>query len=1079
MKRILSFLVAVIWGSLQLFAQQGLITGRVVDETGAPMPGVNVTVQGTSTGTITDPEGQYSLPGVSMGDNIQFSFVGMESQTVEVTSLDQIINVTLATSEIGLDEVIVVGYGEQKKESLVGAIGTAQGDEIRSQGNVTNLKDALTGVIPGMSVMSTSGLPGGGDDRVYRETEILIRGKNTWNDASPLILVDGIERDIEDIDINDVENISVLKDASATAVFGVKGGNGVILITTKRGVEGKAQFSLEGEYSMETWSKIVEPASLVDAIDAFNYAVERTRRIDGSAGLNYYYSDEVIGYYRDGTYPYAYPNNDWLDIIFRDFTQSYRINGSVRGGTERLKYFANAGYNHVGDLFNGTDEGRGYQPGYSYDRINIRSNFDVKLTGTTNLKVNVYGIQTFQNSIPGYRLNSIYDAISGYPPNAMVPIYEDGVYGARNYALNAYNPLYRLNTSGLQAQNTTTINMDYTLEQDLKFITPGLKVSAKLAYDNRFEATGLEVRDDGVLTKTIDPDFYLNGGYYDDEEGVYRLANGEPTEMLFPTTVWDVGGGGATGSGFGWIEQPTTFDAATGRAGDTRRNIYYEVRLNYARSFGVHDLTGTAVFSRQEEVEGSNWPGKREDWIGRVTYNYDRRYFLEVNGAYNGSEKFGPGYKFDLFPSVGGSWMISNEPFVRNASIEWLERLKVRYSWGLVGNDRVNAGGQWPYVTVWELFTNAIDDQGGNNDTPTVIEESRFGYPYSDYEGYLRTSEGTPGNPDLRWETARKQNLGLDIGVFRNKISVAVDLWNEYRYDMLIAANQRQVPSVSGVPNFAAANLGEAKSRGMEFEVTYRNTVANVFNYWVKANWSVARSEVIFKEDPPLTPSYRAEEGFPLNQTRTSISSGIINSWDELYSTSGSSTGGQNEQRMPGDVALIDFDADGLYESSDDVVPYGYPVYPQNNYGISLGGDYRGLDFSIQFVGAYNVTRNISDSKFSFERAFIPDYLLDRSWTYNQTDPDYPAISRGSKWDPVGHYQRYDGSFFRIQSAQIAYSLPANWSRKVGMTNIQFYVNGRNLWMWSLMPDDGVGANHDLKNYPTKKQVNFGARIQF
>lgn len=1078
MKKFLFFISFVLWGTLTIYAQTGIVTGIVRDgETGELMPGVNVSIEGKTIGTITNADGEFSLDGVSVGDFILFSFVGMEHQTIEVTSLTQEMEVTMQSSTVGLDEVVVVGYGEQKKESVVGAIGVAQADDIRTTGNVTNLRDALTGQIPGMAVLATSGLAGGGDSRVYRETEILIRGKNTWNNSSPLILVDGVEREIDDIDINEVASISVLKDASATAVFGVKGGNGVILITTKRGEAGKAQFTVEGEYSLETWSKIVQPAELLDAIDAFNYAVERTRRIDGSSGLNYYYSDEEIGYYRDNTYPYAYPNNDWLDIIFKDFAQSYRLNGSVRGGTDRLKYFANAGYNHVGDLFNGQDIGRGYQPGYRYDRINIRSNFDVKLSNTTNLKVNVYGIQTFQSSLPGYRLNSIYDAISAYPPNSLVPIYEDGVYGATNDFLQSFNPLYRMNTSGLQSSNSTTINMDYTLEQDLKFITPGLKLSAKLAYDNRFEEEGLEVRDDGILTKTISRDFYLNGGYYDSDEGIYKLANGEPANMAFPTTIWDVGGGGAVNAGFGWIEQPVSYNAASGRAGATRRNLYYETRLNYARTFGAHDVTGTAVFSRQEEVRGSNWPGKREDYVGRLTYNYDRRYFLEVNGAYNGSEKFGPGYKFDLFPSVGGSWMITNEPFVRDAAIDWLERFKIRYSWGLVGNDRVNAGGQWPYFTVWELFSNAIDGRGNN--TPTIIEDSRFGYPYSDYDEYIRTSEGTPGNPDLRWETARKQNLGVDIGLLNNRISMSVDLWDEYRYDMLIAADQRQVPSVSGVPAFAAANLGEAASRGMEFEVIFRNSISNVLNYWAKANWSVARSEIIFKEDPPLTPSYRAQQGFPLNQTRTSMASGILESWDDLYSTPGSSTGGQNEQRMPGDVALIDFDADGQYESSDDVVPYGYPVYPQNNYGMSLGADYRGFEFSIQFVGAYNVTRNISDSKFNYERAFIPYYLLDRTWTYNQVDPDYPALSRGSKWDPTGHYQRYDGSFLRIQSAQVAYSLPDNWTNRIGIARIQVYVNGRNLWMWSIMPDDGVGANHDLKNYPTKKQVNFGLRVQF
>ena len=389
MKKIFFILISVMLGSLQLFAQQGLITGTVQDETGAPMPGVNVTIEGEQIGTITNAEGKFSLPGISIGNRIVFSFVGMEPENIEVTSLDQVMNVILVTSTVGLDEVVIVGYGEQKKESVVGAIGVAKSEDIRSQGNVSNLKDALTGVIPGLTVMATSGLAGGGTSNITRETELLIRGRTTWNDASPLILVDGVERDMNDIDINEVESISVLKDASATAVFGVKGGNGVILITTKRGETGKAEFTLEGEYSMETWSKIVEPANLLDAINGFNYAVERTRRIDQSGRLGNYYSDEVIGYYRDNTYPYAYPNNDWIDIAFKDFAQSYRINGSVRGGTDKLKYFANAGFNHIDDLFNGTDEGQGYQPGYNYDRINIRSNFDVKLTGTTNLKVNI------------------------------------------------------------------------------------------------------------------------------------------------------------------------------------------------------------------------------------------------------------------------------------------------------------------------------------------------------------------------------------------------------------------------------------------------------------------------------------------------------------------------------------------------------------------------------------------------------------------------------------------------------------------------------------------------------------------
>ncbi|HEC43342.1 MAG TPA: SusC/RagA family TonB-linked outer membrane protein [Bacteroides sp.] len=952
MKKILSIICFIVWGSVQLFAQEGRITGTVLEETGELIIGVNVTIQGTTSGTITNVDGEFSLPGVSIGDVIVFSFVGMESQNIEVTSLNQVMTVTLVSSNIGLDEVIVIGYGQQKKESVVGAIGVAKAADLRAQGNVSNLRDALTGVIPGVAVLSSSGLAGGGDSRITSDTEILIRGKTTWNNAAPLILVDGVERDMDDIDVNEVESVSVLKDASATAVYGVKGGNGVILITTKRGVMGKAEFTVEGEYSMETWSKIVEPSGLLTAIDAYNYAVERTRRIDQSGRLGNYYSDKEIGFYRDQTYPFAYPNNDWLDIAFKDFAQSYRVNGTVRGGTERLRYFASAGYNHVDDLFNGQDIGQGYQPGYNYDRINVRSNFDVKLTGTTDLKVGFYGIQTFQSSIPGYQVNGFYSSMSGLPGNSMVHRYEDGVYGAYNPDILAPNPMYEINLGGLAGDNTTTVNMDYSLNQDLSFLTKGLSVSGMLAYDNKFETNGLRVRDDGALTKTINPAFYLEGGYYDKEEGIYKHSDGSAADMDF-FAIYTEDTGGDKGAGFGWIDRPVIYTAESGDANKTRSNLYYEGRLNYARLFGKHDVTGTFVFSHQETVRGSNWPTKREDWVGRATYNFDRRYFLEVNGAYNGSEKFGPGYKFELFPSVGVSWNLTNESFIQNISGNWLDILKIRYSIGLVGNDRVDVGSQWPYVTIWE-------ERGWGSGSLTRLDQSSFGWPYSDYRGYNIYQEGTPGNPDLKWETARKQNLGFDLGFFNNRLSFTTDLWNEYRYDMLIAANQREVPPVTGVPSNAAANLGEAKSKGMEFEVSHRNTVAGGLYYWVKANWSVARSEVIYKANAPLTPAHRADEGFPLNQTKTSMATGIIQSWDDLYSTVGSSTGGQNGQRMPGDAALLDFDADGLYESSDDVVPYGYPVYPQNNYGVSMGLTYRGISFSILFAGAYNVTRNIN-----------------------------------------------------------------------------------------------------------------------
>jgi TonB-linked SusC/RagA family outer membrane protein len=1064
-QRLLALLAIFMFTYSMVFAQVQ-IRGKVIDEDGKPLPGVNIVIEGTTRGAVTDLDGFFNIQ-AEAGQTLEIRFIGMKPQLIEIKSTDTFLDVTLEQEIQTLEEIVVVGYGTQKKESVVGAIGTAKGEDLKVQGNVSSLRDALTGAIPGMSILPTSGLAGGGDERIYRETEILIRGKTTWNDASPLILVDGVERDMNDIDINEVESISVLKDASATAVFGVKGGNGVILITTKRGQTGKARFSIEGEMSLETPSRIVKGAGTVDGIVALNHAIERTRRIQGGP-FNSYTADEVVEYYRKGTYPYAFPDNDWLGILFKDFAKSYRLNTSVTGGTEKVSYFASAGYNHFDDLLDVRDVGQGYKAAYDYDRLNIRSNFDFKITPSTSLQANYSGIHTMQSNPPGTSLNGIFDGLVDQPGNSQVLVYEDGVYGAYNTDISVDNPVYRLYFSGMERTLRTTINMDYTLTQELDFITKGLSVSGKLAYDNLFVNNGVEVNDNGLRTKTIDPVFYLRGGYYDYDAEVYMLE-GQPVYDMAAAgwATYTDGSSGSTGAGFGWIQEPITYDPESLSLGSSRRALYYEMRMNYSRDFGNHAVSGLAMFSRQETESGSNWPNKREDWVGRFTYNYAQRYFMEVNGAYNGSEKFGPEYRFDFFPSVAVGWMISNERFLEQKA-DWLEKLKLRYSNGLVGNDRVNIGSIWPYLT---LYT--IDEE------TTDMDYSRLGYPISNYE-YISYLEGIPGNPDLRWEKARKQNLGLEVALFRNKIMFSADVFDEYRYDMLLAADERGVPVISGKPA-TAANVGEAKSKGMELDFTYRNSLMNnAFNYWVTANWSVARSEVIYKETPELYPDYKAPEGFPLNQTRTGISTGFINSWDDLYSNTGSSVIDETGHLMPGDLVMLDFDADGAYESNDDIVPYGYPVYPQNNYAFTLGADYRGLQFSIQFIGAYNVTRRIDVEMFFRNNAYVPAFILDDTWTkaYNNPNPTYPALSLGDKYSPEGQYPYFDGSFFRCQSVQLAYNLPRRWMEPLGIQNLKVYVNGRNLFLWTKLPDDGIGANHDSKNYPVKKQVNFGLNIQ-
>jgi len=367
-------LIALFMFTCSMSFSQALIQGKVIDADGAPVHSATVVVEGTTTGTTTDAEGIFNIRATE-GQRLMVQFVGYRTETIEVIDPDETIIVTLQIEVLQIDDVVVVGYGVQKKESVVGAIGTATGDEIAQQGNVTNLKDAITGLIPGVSVLSSSGMPGGyyEDSKYHQPTEILVRGKTTWNNSSPLILVDGVERAMEDVDINEVESISVLKDASATAVFGMKGGNGVILITTKRGLEGAAKFNIEAETSFETPSKIIEIVDVPEAAIARNLGLERIRRFGSEVWDELYLADQEIEYFRTGEYPYVYQNIDWIDVMLKDFSTSYRVNTSVRGGTKTTKYFASASYNHEGDLFNGDDIGQGYIPSYSYDRLNIRS----------------------------------------------------------------------------------------------------------------------------------------------------------------------------------------------------------------------------------------------------------------------------------------------------------------------------------------------------------------------------------------------------------------------------------------------------------------------------------------------------------------------------------------------------------------------------------------------------------------------------------------------------------------------------------------------------------------------------------
>lgn len=1025
--------------------QQTVIKGKVVDQSGQPIIGATILETGTNNGVVTDLNGNFVIRVSAPNANLQISFIGYQTASL---SADKSSTVVLKDASEVIDDVVVVGYGAQRKESVVGSITQVKADDIKSRGTMSNMTDALSGSMPGVTVMTSSGIPGGGGlVEGSSKSQIQIRGLSTWNNSSPLILVDGVERDMNDVDINEVETFSVLKDASATAVFGVKGANGVILITTKRGRIGKPTVSVEANISLKSISKIADVRSSYDGLLSSNYGIVHELPLFNDTYWEYYTPKRVLDYYKDGVDPEKYPSVDWKDVMTRKFAQNQKYSISVSGGTDFIKYFTTLSYLYDGDLLNTKNPIRNYSPEFRYDRFNFRSNLDFSITKTTTFKVNLsgyYGQQQNAGSNSGALLNEIYYGLYKYAPNR-VPIYSDGIFAADDTRYGGglgNNSLFYLVANGTYKQNRTAVRTDFDLNQNLDFITKGLSVKGRFSYDNYFSTLGRNTKDDNFSSGT-NPSSTYNRKIWD--------AKNEKWVYVTPTAGSD---------GFEFFMQPLSYSAETTTAG-VSRNIYYEAAINYARKFNRHNVSALALFSRQETTVGTDWTSKREDWVGRVTYDFDGTYLFEMNAAYNGSEKFGPQYKFDFFPSFAAGYRMSNESFIKD-NIKFLSNLKFKYSLGWVGNDNLNGVGMWPYLTIWE----------GVGNKPS------FGYPYSQTSPYPGYAEGVPGNPNIRWENVRKQNIGVEFGFFDEKLTGTFDYFMDHRYDMLIAGNQRTIPDFYGQTP-PAANIGIVDSRGMEIEVKYRSRIGKV-NYWVSANWTQAKNEIKYKEDPDLRPDYQKQAGHSIGQNYSTMINGVVKSWNDMYTGVLYETSTTNSNMLPGDYRMIDFNGDGIINNLDSA-PYGHCKYPKNTYGFSLGLNYKGVSFSAQFYGVYNVNQDFGQlAEHDFYAPTVYDFQLDNTFTpeYGISNPTYRAI-RFKRDTPTGNSFLMDGSFLRLKSLEIGYSFPASTLKWLNIDKLRVFMNGNNLFFWSKLPVDIEGTNFELKNYPTMRQINFGVNVTF
>lgn len=1040
--------------STMLYAQEGItVKGTVVDSNGEPLIGATVAVKGKpSVVTVTDLDGNFTLTKVpSQSSTLVFTYVGMSAHEEKVGS-KRTFNITLAEDAM-LEEVVVVGYGQQKKASVVGAISQTTGEVLERSAGIGSVSAALTGNLPGIATIASTGRPGEEDPRIY------IRGAAAWNqDAQPLILVDGVKRDIQSVDITSVATVSVLKDASATAVYGVEGANGVILITTKRGQEGKAKINVGFNATLKAVSKLPRKYDSYDGYMLRNEAIEHELAIGGAAAWEFYRPQTFINLFRnqdytvkpnfsaDGTYlgDYSqaerYANVDWQEEMFRDYTLSYNTNLNISGGSQYVKYFVAFDFQNEGDMTKIWDNHQGYTGGYSYNRLNVRSNLDFQITKTTQFNVSLAGSNAQKKSPRFYYGNDgeffqqqKWAGAYGMAPNLFPVQFSDGAWGYYPLTSNIENSPQSVATSGYELQTITRIFTDFVLEQKLDFITKGLVARGTISWDNNFTEGSRGISDQHAVKKA----------YILPEDGQLIRENDIDTT-----------------TGFDFYES-RDWQTQAGNISSTSRATEMSLQLFWGRQLGDHNVTAMGNWKRRITQFGSDLENRREDWVFRTTYDFKSKYFAEFNGAYNGSQKFSPDNRFAFFCSGAIGWMMSEEPFMKKLKDKGIvDMFKIRGSLGEIGDD--NAGERWAYLTRWEVTNN------GNGYNVTLDGSA------SPFVGY---KEAAVAVPDLRWATVQKKNIGFDYAFLRGMFAGSFDYFRDDRYDIFISGAERSVPSYYGAAKTPDVNKGKMKNYGFEFDVRFNKVLKNGMRFWVNANYTYAHNKIILKDDPALIPSYRKKEGYSQGQYTSFIDNGFIGTYDELYSSPERQS--SDEMVLIGDHYIVDFNGDGIVDETNDIAPYGYTGNPEHTYNATIGWEWKGWSMFAQLYGVTGVTRDVGLT--SFNNKLLTVYDNGQWWNPIDGGGDVviPRFTTQVAYND-GTQFLFDGSYFRLKNVEIAYTWTKGWIKKLGFTSLKIYVNGNNLFLVTKMPDDresNYGYSGGGGAYPTVRRYNFGIKL--
>lgn len=991
----------------QQASQTRHIAGRVIDaETKEPIIGATVWVKDSALGTNTNVDGAFDYTFTGHYGYIAVSYIGYQTQEFPVTNLPKVIELSAGNE---LDEVVVVGYGTQKKASVVGSIASVSVNDIRMP--TAKISNNLAGQLAGVISVQRSGEPGA-------SSTFWIRGISTFGSSTtPLVLVDGIERDLDLVDIEDIKDFSILKDAAATAIYGVRGANGVILITTREGIVGKPQINIRFEAGM------VQPTKVPDMLDAVQFA-----ELWNAAAGSEVYTPEVIQKYRDGSDPDLYPNVDWVDYLYKDLSFNERVNVNVTGGGSTAKYYISGGFYNEDGLF-ARDNMKEYNTSVFYRKFNFRSNVEVQLHKYTKLNVNL--ATTFERkNEPGTAASTIWDYAVKSAPNVFPAVYSNGLLPGPG-ANNGENPYVLLTQTGYREKFYNTAQSLFSLTQDLgDWVTKGLTVTVKGSFD---------AKNYNHLARTKTPPQYMASGR--DEFG----------DLILQQTV--VG-----------TDNLTYAESHSGY-----RSVYLEASVNWARSFGKHDLSALFLYQQSQRndvgIDKSEpelaLPYRHQGIAGRITYSYDNRYFIEGNFGYNGSENFSPGKRFGFFPSVAAGYVISNEKFfepVRGV----IDLLKIKASYGIVGNDKIGTGDN-----VRRFIYNGTVNSGSSYYFGTR--------PHSSSSIQM----GDWPNPNVGWEEAHKLNVGVDLSLF-SKLKISADYFKEKREGIFL---QRQsIPVYVGLSTQPWVNIGKMRNSGVDASLEYHQTIGQDLHLTVRGNFTYARNMIVDQDQPDYKYLYMNRTGQARYQTFGLVAAGLFRDQADIDAWPKQSFGDVE----PGDIKYLDLNGDGVVDSYD-VKPIGYTAIPEIVYGFGFSLQWKAFDFSAFFQGVGHVnfsTRTDQTQGFiarnSREANLFSD-VYDNYWTPERLDAKYPRLYIGTNNNnnQTSTFWMANGRYMRLKNLEIGYTLPKRISQKMAMQNMRVYLSGVNLFTFSPFklwdPDLQTGAT----NYPNNRIINIGLTIGF